>query len=204
MEKYKSPKLVKSPKGDSSQQADMEVLTLNEDQEIKGKKKFGRFLPNEQFNSGSASSNGEGSKVKVKVKGDESKPEYPQGISSAIIPVSREDQKSTKEKSIAFNASDNHILASKEKVDDSSPSITSLEGEKTFPSDKCIQDKIFIDGGESLLCGNGVPLFDEEGPFSDQDHQLLEVRILDDQTFPDVRDGSLPPFGALSEIMPQA
>ncbi|KAK9009804.1 hypothetical protein V6N11_036329 [Hibiscus sabdariffa] len=60
------------------------------------------------------------------------------------------------EKSSAFNASDSHILAGKNIVDDSSPLVTSLEEEKTFQSDICIQDKIVIDDGEdynSIIAG---------------------------------------------------
>ncbi|KAK8501598.1 hypothetical protein V6N12_034000 [Hibiscus sabdariffa] len=70
--------------------------------EIKGKKKFGRFFSNEQLKSGPNYSNGEGSKVNDKVKEDEPKSESPQGISPAIIPVSKGDQKSTMEKSNAL------------------------------------------------------------------------------------------------------
>ncbi|KAK8627420.1 hypothetical protein V6N13_135032 [Hibiscus sabdariffa] len=77
-------------------------------------------------------------------KGDESSFESPQGISSAIIPVSREDQESTKGKSIAFIASDIHIPAGKEKEDGSTPSINPLEGEKAIQPDNCNQNKLII------------------------------------------------------------
>ncbi|KAK8996886.1 hypothetical protein V6N11_020382 [Hibiscus sabdariffa] len=118
--------------------------------EIKGDKKFGRFLSNEQLKSGPNYSNGEGSKANDKVKEDEPKSVSPQGISPAIIPVSKGDKKSTMEKSDTFNASDSHILAGKNIVDDSSPLVTSLEEEKTFQSDICIQNKIVIDSFPSL------------------------------------------------------
>ncbi|KAK8629872.1 hypothetical protein V6N13_078693 [Hibiscus sabdariffa] len=80
-------------------------------------------------------------------KGDDSSFESPQGISSAIIPVSREDQESTKGKSKAFIASDTHIPAGKEKEDGSSPSINPLEGEMAIQPDNCNRKKLIIDGG---------------------------------------------------------
>ncbi|KAK9014786.1 hypothetical protein V6N11_005927 [Hibiscus sabdariffa] len=79
-------------------------------------------------------------------KGDDSSFESPQGISSAIIPVSREDQESTKGKSKAFIASDTHIPAGKEKEDGSSPSINPLEGEMAIQPDNCNRKKLIIDG----------------------------------------------------------
>ncbi|KAK8558325.1 hypothetical protein V6N13_038798 [Hibiscus sabdariffa] len=112
--------------------------------------------------------NGEGAKVNEKVKVDETKSEFPQGISPAIIPATEEDQTSTMRKSNAFNASDSHILAGKNLVDDPPPLVTSPEKEKTFHSDNCIKDKISrnddedcnsITAGkpsilESLICNN--------------------------------------------------
>ncbi|KAL4361410.1 hypothetical protein GQ457_04G031590 [Hibiscus cannabinus] len=71
------------------------------------------------------------------------------------------------------------------------------------PSIWLVLDLCWIEGA-ILQWEKGVPIFDEEGPSLDQFYKLLEVRILDDQTCSDDRSGSLPPFGALSEIMHQA
>ncbi|KAK8623385.1 hypothetical protein V6N13_118271 [Hibiscus sabdariffa] len=111
---------------------------------------FGFFVSHKEGQAMKECCNGEGSKANDKVKEDEPKSVSPQGISPAIIPVSKGDKKSTMEKSDTFNASDSHILAGKNIVDDSSPLVTSLEEEKTFQSDICIQNKIVIDSFPSL------------------------------------------------------
>ncbi|KAK9009848.1 hypothetical protein V6N11_036372 [Hibiscus sabdariffa] len=73
---------------------------------------------------------------------DDPKSEPSHGIFPAIISGSIEDQASTMEKWDAFNASDSHIQAGKEKVDDPSPSIIAQEKELTSQSDNGIKDKI--------------------------------------------------------------
>ncbi|KAK8675622.1 hypothetical protein V6N13_033687 [Hibiscus sabdariffa] len=136
--------------------------------EIKGRKKYGKFLPNEQLQSDHKHNNGDVAKVNEKVKEDEPKSESFQGISPIIIPISKEDQTSTMGKSNGFNDSDSHILAGKNKGDDPSPLVTAMEKERTFHSDNCIKDKIVYNDGEdcnpytagkpsilgSLICNN--------------------------------------------------
>ncbi|KAK8515923.1 hypothetical protein V6N12_066763 [Hibiscus sabdariffa] len=82
------------------------------------------------------------------VKRDELRIESPKGISSAIIPVSIENQESTKGKLSVFNAPDSQSIAGKEKEDGSILSVNPLEGEKAIQPDSCIQDKPFIGGDE--------------------------------------------------------
>ncbi|KAK9047430.1 hypothetical protein V6N11_053274 [Hibiscus sabdariffa] len=74
--------------------------------------------------------------------------ESPKGISSAIIPISKEDHESTKGKSIIINASDNQILAGKEEGDGYIFSNNPLEGEKVYQPDSCKKDKLLNGEGE--------------------------------------------------------
>ncbi|KAK8660066.1 hypothetical protein V6N13_051002 [Hibiscus sabdariffa] len=131
--------------------------------EIKGRKKYGKLLPKEQLQAEASHNNGEEAKVNEQVKIDDPKSEFSHGISPAIIPISLEDQSqtSTMGNPDAFKASDNHILAGKNKLDDPSSLVNAQEKEWTFHSDKCIIEKIGCIDGEDcnpLIAGKPSPL----------------------------------------------
>ncbi|KAK9035774.1 hypothetical protein V6N11_077803 [Hibiscus sabdariffa] len=138
MDTYKTPQLIKNTKEERSQQPDKEVLALNEDQgineaiknhslvEAKGKKKHGGIQLGEQIRTDPVTIGAEGSKTMIKNCGF--RIESPKGISSAIIPISKEDHESTKGKSLIINASDNQILAGKEDGDGYTLSNNPLKG----------------------------------------------------------------------------
>ncbi|KAK8597421.1 hypothetical protein V6N13_094833 [Hibiscus sabdariffa] len=108
---------------------------------MKGKKKYGGSLPNEQIKADPVTIVAEGPKamaksVRIRIESTES-------ISSAIIPISIKDHEGTKGKSIAINASDKQILAGKEEGDDHAISNNPRIGEKVIQPDSCSKDKAF-------------------------------------------------------------